>query len=370
MKNEPIRVLQVVPNMNAGGLETLIMNLYRNIDREKVQFDFLVHYKGEFFFSEEIRHLGGKIYHLSVRNDNNVLKYLIDLSSFFKKHHEYNVIHGHMVSTAIFYLYFAKRNGVSFRIIHSHNTNTNNDAKGFLKKILAKTAPIFANKYMACGDLAGKALFGRKNFFVINNGVETGKFKYDKKERVRIRQFYNLQDSIVIGHVGRFTMQKNHKFLLNVFAQIYEINKNAVLLLVGDGELKEKVFEQAKKLGISEYILYMGIRNDMEKIYQAMDVFVLPSFFEGFPVVAIECQSAGLPMIVSNSVSKEIAITPLVEFHGLDESETIWAEAALRLANSSRRDYSYEVKNAGYDIKREAHILSEMYLNANDLATR
>ena len=234
--SKPVRVLQVVPNMQAGGLETLIMNLYRNIDRSKIQFDFLVHYKGKYFYDDEIKKLGGRIYHLSVRDDNNFLKYLNDLDHFFKTHREYKVVHGHMMSTAIFYMYYAKKYGVKIRIIHSHNSDTVPRLKGMVKYRLARLAPMVANNYFACGKTAGKYLYGdNRKFTILNNGIDLQKFKYNSQIRHEYRDNLGLNGKYVIGHIGRFNIQKNHKFLIKVFYDFQKEVPNSVLLLIGDG---------------------------------------------------------------------------------------------------------------------------------------
>lgn len=362
MNEKTIRVLQVVPNMNAGGLETLIMNLYRNIDREKVQFDFLLHYDGDFFYSDEIRKLGGHIYNLTVRNDNNFVKYLRDLDTFFKNHKEYNIVHGHMVSTAVFYLHYAKKNGCKVRIVHSHNTNTVIGLKGIAKKVLAKAAIVPANTYFACGKLAGKFLYGKKKFIVLNNGIDVDQFKYSESIRKEVRKEINIENNHVYGHVGRFNMQKNHKFLLNVFNEICKIDDKAVLILVGMGELETEVFNQAKTMGIMNRIKYLGVRDDVNRLYQAMDVFIFPSYFEGFPVVATECQASGLPMLVSDSVTSEIKITPCVHFLSLNDGAKRWAKYATEIIEEQRKDYSKELINNGYDIKKIAYKLQNYYI--------
>lgn len=359
---KPIRILHIVPNMDAGGIETLIMNLYRNIDKNEFQFDFLMHYQGHFFYDDEIKKLGGRIYNLSFRNDNNIIKYLYELNDFFKKHDEYEIVHDHMVSTGAICLYYAKKNNVPIRIIHSHNTNTTPDLKGKVKKVLAGLSPKYANVYFACGKKAGQALYGEKGFYTIHNGIDTNKFKFNKRWRKEIRDELNIDDdTIVFGHVGRFNAQKNHTFLLSVFKSIVLKNKNSKFLLIGDGELKEKILSLAVQLKLTDHLIYLGIRRDVYKIYQAMDIFILPSLFEGFPVVATECQAAGLPMLVADTVSSEIKITPLVKFLSLDDSTMLWADTAIDMAKKERHDTSSIVRAAGFDIKDEAVRLQNMY---------
>lgn len=361
---KPIRVLQVVPNMQAGGLETLIMNLYRNIDRTKVQFDFLVHYKGKYFYDDEIKKLGGRIYHLSVRDDNNFPKYLNDLNHFFKTHREYKAVHGHMMSTAIFYMYYAKKYGVKLRIIHSHNSDTVPGLKGIIKYRLAKLAPIVANEYFACGIKAGHYLYGNKSFTVFNNGIDLEKFEYNKEIREEYRKKLGLNGQFVIGHIGRFNIQKNHKYLVKIFYEIQKIHPNSVLLLIGQGELLKDVKKQVKDLGIERKVKFLGVREDTQNLYQAMDVFTLPSFFEGFPVVAVEAQDAGLPIFTSSTVSNEIELTSLVHFEDLKNSPQKWAEDVVQnytVHKFERKSFSTELDKAGFNIKKEAKKLQLFY---------
>lgn len=363
--SEPIRVLQVVPNMQAGGIETLIMNLYRNIDRSKIQFDFLVHYNGRFFYDDEIERLGGRIYHLSVRDDNNVIKYIRDLNAFFKKHREYKAVHGHMVSTAVFYMYFAKKYGVKLRIVHSHNTNTVDGLKGLVKAKLAKLASVFANKYFACGKAAGKYLYGNKKFTVFNNGIDLEKFKYNEQVRKEYRKKLRLENKFVIGHIGRFNMQKNHHFLLQVFNELQKKRSNSILLLIGDGELKEDIIREVEQMGLKDKVRFLGVRKDTRELYQAMDIFLLPSLFEGFPVVAVEAQDAGLPIIASTNITDEIQLTPIVKFEDLNSSPQKWAESIVNVdAKQSRKDYALMLKKAGFDVKEEAKKLTTFYEQA------
>lgn len=363
--SKPVRVLQVVPNMQAGGLETLIMNLYRNIDRSKIQFDFLVHYKGKYFYDDEIKKLGGRIYHLSVRDDNNFLKYLNDLDHFFKTHREYKVVHGHMMSTAIFYMYYAKKYGVKIRIIHSHNSDTVPGLKGIVKYRLARLAPMVANNYFACEKTAGKYLYGdNRKFTILNNGIDLQKFKYNSQIRHEYRDNLGLNGKYVIGHIGRFNIQKNHKFLIKVFYDFQKEVPNSVLLLIGDGELKMEIQKEVQDLGLEDKVRFMGVRKDTQNLYQAMDLFLLPSFFEGFPVVAVEAQDAGLPILASSNVTKEIELTPLVRFQDLQESTKEWVKAIKNMPKLLRKDYVTELENARFNIKQEAQQLAKFYEQA------
>lgn len=357
-----IRILHIVPNMQAGGLETLIMNWYRNIDRSKVQFDFLVHYQGKFFYDDEIEQLGGKIYRLSVRDDNNFIKYLHDLDCFFKEHIEYQIIHGHMESLGQFYFKAAKKYGVPVRIAHSHNSATEPTLKGKIKRILAKGFPNFATHCFACSELAGQFMFGKRDFTVIKNAIDLSRFQYDEDIRTTMREGMNINDKFIIGHVGRFCTQKNHKYLVDVFEEIHKRRENAILLLVGKGELLEEVKFYVTEKGLSEYVQFLGVRNDVNKLYNAMDVFVFPSIFEGLGIVAIEAQESRLMTFCSDVVPKEANVTSYYKAISLQESPEIWADKICKYADGyEKRDVTEIIRNAGYDIRKSTLILQRFY---------
>lgn len=359
----PIRVLQVVPNMHAAGLETVIMNMYRNIDRNKVQFDFLVHYKQRYFYDDEIEALGGKIYRLSFREDNNFIKYLKDLKSFFSTHVEYKIIHGHMASTAYFYLRAARKQNIPIRILHSHNTSTEKNSKGKIKRQMLKLSTIYANKYCACSIAAGEFLFGKRKFNVINNAINVEYFAFDPKVREVIRKELNVDDYLVLGNIGRFNTQKNHKFILKVFFELLKINPDARLLLVGEGELESKIKTEIRELGIGDKVMLLGVRKDVNLIYQALDFFLLPSLFEGLPVVGVESQASGTVSIVSSKVTEELKITDLVSFLPLEKGADYWAHYIKNYRNYQKKDVSEQIKNSGYEIKTEANKLMQYYID-------
>lgn len=357
-----IRILHIVPNMQAGGLETLIMSWYRNIDRSKVQFDFLVHYQGKFFYDDEIERLGGKIYHLSVRDDSNFIKYLHDLDRFFKEHKEYKIVHGHMESLGQFYFKAAKKHGVPVRIAHSHNSATEPTLKGKVKGMLAKGFPKYATNYFACSELAGQFMFGNRNFTVIKNAIDLSYFQYNEETRIEMRAELNLKNKFVIGHVGRFCTQKNHKYLIDVFEQIHKRNSNAILLLIGKGEFLEEVKAYVAEKSLSGCVSFLGVRNDVNKLYDAMDVFVFPSIFEGLGIVAIEAQESRLMTVCSDVVPKEANVTEYYKAISLQEAPERWAEEICEYANGyEKKDVTDKIRNAGYDIKKSALMLQHFY---------
>ena len=349
--------------MHRAGLETLIMNIYRNIDRTKVQFDFLVHYTSRFDYDDEIEELGGKIYRLGVREDNNIVKYLRDLNVFFRMHPEYRVVHGHMESFGFLYSRSAKKAGVPTIIAHSHNALIEPTLKGRIKSIMNKPWKCYANVLFACSEKAGKFMFGDSDFTVINNGICCEDFVFNENTRAQYRSEMGLEGKTVIGHIGRFEPQKNHCFLVEIFAEYANKHENAVLLLVGEGHLLDEVKNKVRSLNLDDKVRFLGVRSDTAELYQAMDVFVLPSLFEGLPVVGVEAQSAGLPMLVSDTVTEELCITDLVEMMPLSEATYKWSEKIdYMIRTKKRRNTLEEMNRAGFNIRKTADFLQNFYM--------
>ena len=356
---QPIRILQVVANMQQGGIENFIMNVYRNVDRTKVQFDFLVHYTKKFAFDDEIEKLGGKIYRLSFREDNNIIKYYKDLNNFFSEHKEYQVVHGQMASLGYIYLGVAKKHGVKIRIIHSHGASHLKTLKGYTKDLMFKLCDKKANVRFACSTEAGKYLFGKKEFEIIPNAIEFEKYKYNADIRNEIRKQLNIENKFVIGHIGRFNLQKNHKFIINFFDEFQKNNPNSVLVLVGVGELQEKIKKQVKELNIENKVLFLGSRNDANKIYNAFDCFILPSLFEGLPVAGIEAQVNGLPCFFSEPVTRETKISENVFFIDLKIDE--WVKTVEKYIDYKRKNI--EIKNEMFDIVELSKYMQKKYMD-------
>lgn len=353
-----IRILHIVPNMQSGGLETFIMNVYRNINRENVQFDFLVHYKEKNFYDDEIQSLGGKIYRLTLRDDNNLIKYISDLNKFFRTHTEYKVVHCHMASVGFLVFLIAKKYGVKVRIAHSHNSNTEKTLKGVIKKILVKLLKYTSTQNFACSKSAGKFLFGNKNFEVIPNGIDLKKFKYDEKTREIKRKELNLEKKFVIGHVGRFCNQKNHEFLIKVFYEVHKKNKNTVLILIGNGELEQKIKDKVDKLNLTNDVMFLGARKDVNELYQAMDLFLFPSKFEGLGIVLVEAQVSGLSIICSDSIPNEVNITDNIQKLKLDVKQ--WTNAVLNIDKNYRKKIDKRIDK--FDIKKISSNLENKYI--------
>lgn len=364
MKKKPIRILHVVQRMEAAGLQSFIMNIYRTIDRSQMQFDFLTHYKERQFYDDEIERLGGRIYRLSVREDKNPVKYLKELKKFFREHQEYEIVHGHMDSLGLFYLEAAKLSGIDNRIAHAHTVIIGGDLKKRLRNLLNKGYKVNATCLLACSEDAGRYMFGDSDFKVIHNPIDVQRFAYNETVRNIVRAELGVQDKIVIGHVGRFSYSKNHEFLLQIFQQITKIEDRAVLVLVGQGELETEIHHQAKELGIEDRFFYLGVRADVERLYQAFDSFVFPSRFEGLGIVAIEAQAAGLPTVCSDSVPQFANATDLFTTMPLSASSKEWAETVMdRINIGSRKGRSQELMDAGYDVNKVSVELIELYGN-------
>ena len=356
-----IRVLQIGMHDKIGGVETFLMNYYRNINRKMIQFDFINMFD-KLYYDNEIKKLGGKVY-----NVQNVKKNPVSYYQAIKKivkENQYNIVHINMLSMAnILPIIAAKKGGAKHIIIHSHNTGT---PKGILRKILDKLNKSIAIKnatnYFACSNLAGKWMFsGKAEFEIINNAIDIEKFEYNANVRENIRKGLNIKNEVIIGHIGRFCEQKNHIFLINMFEQFCKIDKNSKLLLIGEGELKEKIILEIQKRKLDDRVIILTPKDDIQNYYQAMDVFVLPSKFEGLGIVAIEAQANGLQCICSDAIPDEVKLLNTFKKIPLNYSE--WID---ELKNMSCRLGKEESKCAlqrnSYDIKIEAKKLMNKYI--------
>lgn len=364
--SEPIRVLHVIGIMNRGGAETMIMNLYRNIDRNKVQFDFVENEGNEAAFDAEIRQLGGKIYRCPRYNGKNHFTYTRWWNSFFEAYKgEYPIVHGHIGSTAAIYLSIAKKHG-AYTIAHSHSAG----GGSAIYRLFAYPTRYIANKFFACSKDAGTSRYGKtvgndsNRCQVLNNAIDAQSFSFNLETRKQVRnELHIAEKAVVIGHVGRFVEAKNHLFLIEVFACVRKRNPNAILLLVGDGERRPEIQAAIAEKHLNDAVILTGVRSDVRGFYQAMDVFVFPSVYEGMPVSLVEAQAAGLPCCVSSNVPGDSAVTGLVEFISLESGPEKWAEIALQRAMAPRSDMLNEIQKAGFDVSSTANWLKDFYLN-------
>lgn len=364
INNQPIRIAQIMGKMVGGGVETFVMNYYRNIDREKIQFDFIIDSDSTCVPKEEIESLGGRI--IEIPPYQKIFSYMNKLSKTLKNNN-YKIVHSHINTLSVFPLYCAKKVGVPIRISHSHSTsNIKEWKKNIIKSLLKPFSKIFATHYFACSEYAGRWLFGDKTFndgkvTVIHNAIDIDKFKYNEETRKKIRKELGIEDKFVIGHVGRFVKQKNHEFLINIFNQIHKEEEKATLVLIGDGPLEKKIKNKVNKMGLQEYVKFLGVRDNVNELMQAMDLLLLPSFYEGLGIVAIEAQCSGLPCICSKNVPQEVKISNLVEFCSLSSLKD-WNNLILK-SNKKERTYSIDItEEKKYDVKIESKRFLNEYL--------
>ncbi len=373
MDNEPIRVLQVVGRMDRGGIETMIMNLYRHIDRRRVQFDFLAHYGREAAYNDEIRALGGRIYEMPALKDDmhvyywRLFRYIKALHCFFKEHPEYKVIHGHMTNTASIYMPIAKKYGVSCRIAHSHNTRSKAGHLGFVTDILQRFITRSATDYFACSEAAKHWFYPEKliregKVQVLANAVDAQRFRFNEDKRRALREALNLGDSLVIACVARFRPEKNQAFLINVLREMMKVRRDVVFVFAGEGPCENDVKAQAKKNGVEAHTRFLGMRADIPDVLCAADAFVLPSFWEGLPVTVIEAQASGLRCVVSDTLTEEMNVLGMVAYMSVNAPVSEWVHALITAASTPRNDTYEDIVTSGYDIHTTAPWLQEYYL--------
>lgn len=358
------RILQIVDSMGMGGIQAFIMNVYRSIDKEEFQFDFLLHHKLPNSYDEEIKKLGGKIYYLPSRK-YGILKNKKALDVFFKEHDEYKVVHQHESSlTYIEPLIAAKNNGVPIRIIHAHSTKASgNKIHTLLHYINKRRINDIATHYFTCGKLAGEWMYNNTpcatKFQIVNNGINIEQFKYNESIRKEYRKLFGVENNFVIGNVGRFSNVKNHLFLIDVFNEYLKIDSDSKLVLVGSGELLDKIKSKALELGIQKKILFLGVRKDVASIVQMFDFVIIPSLYEGFPVTAVEAQASGVPCIISDSVTKDVVINKNVQMLSLNLGAKKWASSVIN--QKDRETDVSELLNCGFDINTTLVFLKQIY---------
>ena len=358
----PVRILHVVTYMGRGGLETMIMNYYRHIDRSKVQFDFLVHRDFRADYDNEIETMGGRIFRLP-RLVPWSRSYLKSLENFFREHSEYKIVHVHQDCLSSVILKVAQKCGVPVRIAHSHNSSQDKNLKYLIKLLYKRQIPTYATQLFACGKEAGDWMFAGAPYQFLNNAIETSRYTFDTEARHQMRSRLGISNTaFVVGHVGRFHPQKNHSFLIDIFTDFKTKTSNAVLLLVGDGDLRTAMEQKAALLGISNSVIFTGVRSDVPDLMQAIDCFVFPSLYEGLPVTLVEAQAAGLPCIVSAGVPVECDKTDLVKHISPSAGPAHWAAEILKTQSNARRNTREQIIQAGYDIEANAQWLQNFYL--------
>ncbi len=378
-----IRVLHVLGRLDRGGAETMVMNLYRHMDRQRIQFDFVIHTEDACDYTREVHELGGRIYSMAPFGVSTAAHYRRDWRNFFRGHPEYHIVHGHMRSTASLYLAEAKRAGLA-TIVHSHNTSSGSGIAAFVKNVLQYPLRWQADYLFACSKGSGIWLYGRRacdsqRFHLLHNGITAADFRFDPAVRQAKRREL-LGETVrrfpVFLHIGRLEPQKNHTFLLRMMQEIAAREPDAQLWLCGCGPLEAALRRQAQESGLAERVRFLGVRTDIPGLMQAADALLFPSLFEGLPLTLVEAQAAGLPILMSDTVTPEAALTDLVKTLPLSEPPARWAETALQLlsggdapypaqtgqeAGTGRAAYAALVARSGYDAAENAAWLARFY---------
>lgn len=364
---EPIRILMLFTIMNRGGAETMVMNYYHNIDRTKVQFDFMVHREERGAYDDEIEALGGKIYRMMPLHPFTFCKYQKQIAAFFDEHPEYKIIHGHCSELGFFIYKEASRRKIPIIIAHAHNPTAFIDSKWVFRTYFKHAMRKYINQYFACGRESAYWLFGKslgEKVVIQHNAINPYIFCFSSKEREKTRKQLNIANStIVIGHIGRMTKQKNHHFLIKLFNQFHKEHPDSLLLLIGNGELENDIKEQIKKYHLEKNIILLGIRQDIPSLMHAMDAFVFPSHYEGLGVVLIEAQAASLPCLVSENIPQEAFITNYIKVQNLNNPISEWCND-IRSMLQKNRDVSFtdKIEEHHYSIKKQAEWLQNYYL--------
>ncbi len=376
-ENTPLRVLVLDTVMDRGGAETMMMNYLRHFDRSKVTYDFLVNRDYRAAYEDEIEALGGRIYRMCPMYPQYFARYKHEFRAFLKQHPEYRIIHSNLEERSYFPLRVAAEQGVPVRIAHAHNRPVGFNLKSIFREYFRMRLPKYVTHMFACGTEAGDWLFGENNRGRViqqRNAIDTSAYRYDSAIARQVREEFGVTDpnTFVLGHVGRFFPQKNHVFLIDIFAQVHKQHPNSVLWLVGGGELNDELKNQikakVKELGLTDAVTFLGVRSDVNRLVQGMDSFVLPSLYEGLPVTMIEAQSSGLPCTISDRVPKQCDVTGNVQIIGLDDSPSQWAKKIWDQYSahdkSERANGADIVTDAGFDIKANAEWLQKFYVDA------
>lgn len=364
-----IRVAQILGEAHNGGVESCITNYYNSIDRSKVQFDFYIEATCEIVDKERIEAMGGRV--IFIPHYTHVFKYVKTLKKLLKEGN-YDIVHCNMNALSVFALSAAKKAGVKIRIAHSHSTSSKREwKKNIIKNLLRPFSRTFATHYFACSEHAGRWLFGDKAFdegkvTVINNAINLDRFKFDAEKRSEMRSSLNLKDEIVLGHIGRFMTQKNHSFLVDVFNEYSKLVPHSKLLLLGEGPLLNETAAKVESLNLKDKVIFAGVDKSPENYYQAMDIFLLPSIYEGLGLVLIEAQASGLPSFVSTEVPAAAKVLDSTYYLDLNSSAKEWAEKIAQTVTTHATDeqrlnaYSKFV-GSNYDIRTEAEKLLNLY---------
>lgn len=367
------RVLQIMGGLKRGGLETFAMNIYRSIDRREIQFDFLLTQVAGGDYEEEAKSLGANIYYIPPRN-KGYKAYHKALEDFFRKHHDYIAIHEHISSlTSIDPAYYAKKYGIPVRIFHSHSSSIQKSLRlhwvhtilHYLNKLKVHS---YATHYLGCSDKALDWMYKytgiRSKALMVNNGINCEQYAYNKTIRAEVRKEFNIgDDAFVIGHVGRFIPLKNQVFLVDILSELHKAMLSAKLLLVGEGDTMDDIKAKVSDKGLDKSVIFTGVRSDVARLMQAMDIFVMPSWFEGLPVSLVEAQAAGLPVVASKTISHDSDLTGTILFKSIKDSAEDWSKCIIEWKGRvGRPDNIEKLKKAGFDSKTTVKQLVNIYI--------
>ena len=367
MENNKIKVAIVMGKFTSGGIKSVITNYYSNVDRNKISFDLLIDNNSPIDDYSEIEAIGGRVCKISTLS--NPFKYISQIYKLSKEN-KYDIIHGYVNALNVFSMFAGKMAGVPVRIAENLSSAHPGEKKTIVKNILKPFSKIFPTDLAACSKSCGEWLYGKKDIEsgkvrIFNNAISLKKYTYDKELRDNVRNSLGLSDeNFVLGHIGRYQYQKNHNFLIDIFDEVYKRDKNSRLLLVGYGDLKEELFNNIHSLGLKDAVIDMGATENIAGLYNAMDVFVLPSFYEGLPVVGIEAQATGLPCVFSTEVTKETGVIPDTKFVELSENKEKWADEILKIRDNYKRVNTEKyIIDAGFDIETEGRKLQDYYFD-------
>lgn len=365
-----IRILHVFGRLDLGGAESRTMDLFRLMDRERVQFDMVSHTTQRCFFDDEIEQLGGHIYRIPRFKVYNYFSYRKAWKLFFAEHNDFQAVHGHMTSTASIYLPIAKTAGVPMTIAHARSAGVDHGLKGVLTRWMRRNLAKKADYLFACSKLAGISVFGQRavrdnQVVMIPNAIDAQAFVYNEKTREEMREKLGINNRFVIGHVGRFHYAKNHEYLIQVFAAILKEKSDAVLLLLGEGPKMEEMKALTKQLQIEQQVIFLGNRTPVADYYQAMDYFVYPSRYEGLPGTVVEAQASGLHCLISDTITTEVVLGEQVQCMSIQSNPELWAETVLKDLDYQRTDQYDLVSRSGFDCREQAEKMMRFYETGN-----
>ncbi|MBI9014103.1 MAG: glycosyltransferase [Clostridiales bacterium] len=363
-----IRVIHIVSNISRNdGIMSIMMNLNRNIDKNELLFDFITFNVPEINYLDEIESLGGKVYDLSKVKKMSLY---YEISRIFSMEIKYNTIHIHSLNYGILPILISKKYNILNRIVHSHSTKSSSQLlKRIRNAVINRIVLLYANKYIACSDTAAEYLFNRKiienkKVFILNNAIDCNEFSFCTEKRKNTRNKFGIKNEFVVGHVGRFSKEKNHEFIVKVFFEILKINECSRLLLIGDGPTKSKIMKLTEMLNIQDKVTFAGTLNDTSSIYSAIDLLIFPSFFEGVPLVLVEAQACDTPCIVSEKITADIQINSNYEIMKLIDAPQNWAQKIIRMNVRNKRNSKKDsIARAGYCIKDSSKKIQDYYNN-------